>query len=213
MLNLLKDDRFVVSNSLIKVALEKQLSLNEFLVLVYFDNSYNKIFDIDLVSKGIGLSSDEAMEAFNSLMVKDLVSLDSVKDADNRINEVVNLEGLYQLIMDNNSIKVEKDISEDIFKTFESELGRTMSSMELELINGWLSNGTPEEIILGALREAIYNGVNNFRYIDKIIYEWEKKGFKTMDDVNNYLENNRNDKKNNKIRKEEENILDYDWLG
>jgi DNA replication protein len=88
-----------------------------------------------------------------------------------------------------------------------------MSSMELELINGWLSNGTPEEIILGALREAIYNGVNNFRYIDKIIYEWEKKGFKTMDDVNNYLESNRKDKKSNKLRKEEENILDYDWLG
>ena len=55
--------------------------------------------------------------------------------------------------------------------------------------------------------------MNNFRYIDKIIYEWEKKGFKTMDDVNNYLESNRKDKKSSKLRKEEENILDYDWLG
>lgn len=213
MLNLLKDDRFVISNNIIKVALEKELSLNEFLVLVYFDNCYDKSFDIDLVGKAIGLPSDDTMEAFNGLMVKGLVSLDSVKDADNRINEVVNLEGLYQVIMDNISVKSKKDTKEDIFKTFESELGRTMSSMELELINGWLSNGTPEEIILGALREAIYNGVNNFRYIDKIIYEWEKKGFKTMDDVNNYLESNRKDKKSSKLRKEEENILDYDWLG
>ena len=80
-----------------------------------------------------------------------------------------------------------EEIKEDVFKVFERELGRTMSSMELELINGWLVSGTTEEIILGALREAVYNGVNSFRYIDKIIYEWERKGFKTMDDVNNHM--------------------------
>ena len=71
----------------------------------------------------------------------------------------------------------------NLFSLFEQELGRTISSMELELINGWLSNGTSEELVLGALREAVYNGVTSFKYIDRIIYEWEKKGFKLMEDV------------------------------
>ena len=81
------------------------------------------------------------------------------------------------------------------------------------MINGWLISGTPEEIVLGALREAIYNGVSNFRYIDKIIYEWEKKGFKTMDDVNKHIRSRREDKNKDKvITKKEQDILDYDWL-
>ena len=31
------------------------------------------------------------------------------------------------------------------------------------------SNYYSEELIVGALKEAVYNGVNNFRYIDKIL--------------------------------------------
>ena len=69
-------------------------------------------------------------------------------------------------------------------------------------------NTTPEALIKGALKEAIYNGVRNFRYIDKIIYEWQKKGFKSMDDVNKHL---RNEDKPLPKEKEEE-LFDYNWL-
>ena len=85
--------------------------------------------------------------------------------------------------------------------------------MELELINGWLSNGTPEELVLGALREAVYNGVTSFKYIDRIIYEWEKKGFKTMDDVSKHLMSRRESKSSNEsISKKEQEVADYDWV-
>ena len=139
--------------------------------------------------------------------------MESVKDLDNRLNEEVSLDGLYSLIVEETIDKQKDENKEDIFKIFESELGRTISSMELELINGWLNSGTPEEIIIGALREAVYNGVSNFRYIDKIIYEWEKKGFKTMDDVNSYIKNRREEKNKDKVTsKQEQDILEYDWL-
>ena len=52
-----------------------------------------------------------------------------------------------------------------------------------------------------------------FRYIDKIIYEWEKKGFKSMDDVKNHMDNRRTTKEKSKeVSKKEQEILDYDWL-
>ena len=57
-----------------------------------------------------------------------------------------------------------------------------------------------------ALKEATYNGVSNFRYIDRIIHEWNKKGIKTREDV---AKNNIEFKKN-KIQKQE--LFDYDWL-
>ena len=79
----------------------------------------------------------------------------------------------------------EEEVKVDIFKAFEQELGKTISSMELEIMNAWLTTGYSEELILGALREAIYSGVRSFRYIDTILYEWHNKGFKNMNDVNN----------------------------
>lgn len=212
-MKLLTAKKLVVSGEIIKVAINSNLSLDEFLVLIYFDNSFNNNFDIELVSKVLGLDVNKAMEAFNSLMVKGLVSLESVKDIENRLNEVVKLDGTYRLIMDSSIEESKSIVKEDIFRTFEKELGRTMSPMELELINGWLISGTSEELILGALREAVYNGVSNFRYIDKIIYEWEKKGFKTMDEVNSFIKNRYNEKSKDKVvSKKEQEISDYDWL-
>ena len=212
---ILRSKKFVISDFLIKIAYEKKLSLNEFLVLIYLENDFSDHFEIELISNNLGISVNDAMEAFNSLTLKGLVSLDSVKGADRRFNEVVNLNNVYDVALEELSNEAQKEQKEDIFKVFERELGRTISSMELELINGWLVSGTSEEMILGALREAVYNGVSNFRYIDKIIYEWEMKGFKTMDDVNNHLKNRYQGKDKPQAKanlKKEQDILDYDWL-
>ena len=210
---LLDSKKLIINDYLIKVALSKELSLDEFLVLVYFDNSINKAFEVELVSSSLGLDEKRTMEAFNSLMVKGLVTLESIKDVESRYNEVVNLNGVYDIVSDSILVDAKKEVSKDIFRTFQEELGRPISPMEIELINGWLLSGTNEDIVLGALREAVYNGVSNFRYIDKIIYEWTKKGFKTMDDVNNYLKNRRNENsKSNIVSKKEQDILDFDWL-
>ena len=45
-------------------------------------------------------------------------------------------------------------------------------------------------------------------YIDKILYEWGKKGIKTKLDV----ENNRKNFKENQSKKEKLELFDYDWL-
>ena len=207
----LRSKKYVVTDVLTKLAIDKKLSLNEFLVLMYLDNDYNDNFEIELISKSLGLNTNDTLEAFNSLMLKGLVSLDSVKDLDSRFNEVVNLDKVYDAASESIESDTKEETKEDVFKVFEKELGRTISPMELEMINGWLAVGTSEEIVLGALREAIYNGVSNFRYIDKIIYEWGKKGFKTMDDVNTYMKNRRKSK-DKEIGEKEQEILDYDWL-
>lgn len=213
LINILSSKKMVLSTYLIKIALDAKLSLNEFLVLVYFDNSFNSSLDIELISNTLGLDEASTMEAFNGLMIKGLVNIESRKDLENRMHEVVTMCGVYDLVCDDALEVVQEEVKTDIFKTFEKELGRTISSMELELINGWLTVGVPEEIILGALREAVYNGVTSFKYIDRIIYEWDKKGFKTMDDVNKHLMSRREMKSNNEsISKKEQEVADYDWV-
>lgn len=210
---ILKSKKYITNEFIIKAAISNSLSLYEFLVLMYLDNDNAKKMEIDVMSEDLGIDVSEAMEAFNNLMVKGLISLDSVQDDLNRFNEVVNLDGIYGLIEESLVTKKEKAVREDIFVIFEREMGRTLSQMQLELINGWLSSGTPEELIIGALKEAVYNGVVNFSYIDSIICEWEKKGFKTMEEVQAYTRNRRESKHKDKvISKKEEEISNFDWL-
>lgn len=209
----LTSKNLVVNNYIIKIGIDNNLSLIEFLILVYLDNKFSSVFDVELMSSHLGLDLATTMESFNSLMMKGFVSLESVKDSEGRINEVINLDGIYDNIMFNVEEENKEEVKEDVFRVFERELGRTISPMELEIINGWLMSNYTEEIILGALREAIYNGVHNFRYIDKILYEWDKKGFKTMDDVNKHITSRREEKsKETIVTKKVQDILDYDWL-
>ena len=76
--------------------------------------------------------------------------------------------------------------------------------MEYEIINSWLEQGINRELILSALKEAVFNGVNNLRYVDKILYEWNKKGIKKVDEIK---------VSNKKIEDDKEDIsYEYDWL-
>ena len=209
----LTSKNFVVNNYIISIGINNNLSLNEFLVLVYLDNKFSNIFDVELMSNQLGLDLPNTMEAFNSLMIKGFVTLDAVTDSEGRLNEVINLDGIYNNIVMNIKEEREEEVKVDIFKAFEQELGKTISSMELEIMNAWLTTGYSEELILGALREAIYSGVRSFRYIDTILYEWHNKGFKNMDDVNAHLASRRDKKrKDSVITKKEQEALDYDWL-
>ena len=98
-----------------------------------------------------------------------------------------------------------EEIKSDIYSEFEQEFGRPITSMEYEIINAWLEHNYSEELVIGALKEAVYNGVKNLRYIDKILYEWNKKGFKKMSDVTNHLEKREQ-------KKEDKELFDYNWL-
>ena len=105
-----------------------------------------------------------------------------MKKIGNIRNEYINLDGLYEKL----AFKIlnkEEEKTTSIYDIFETEFGRTISPMEYEIINAWIENGTSEETIILALKEATYNGVSNLRYIDKIISEWSKKGIKTREDV------------------------------
>ena len=75
--------------------------------------------------------------------------------------------------------------------------------MEYEIIGAYIDEGFREDLILAALKEAVYNGVTNLRYIDKILYEWQKKGIKEPDDLKI---------KNKKEKKQAKEVFDYDWL-
>ena len=203
-----KDNKKLVAESFfIKEALKNNLSLNEFLLLLYFDNSYDLVFDIKLVAKTLNMSEEQVLDAYSSLMRKKIIKVNAEKDSFGKVVEKVCLDNFYNGIKSDRDLLEKENCKEDIFSIFEKEFGRTLSSMDCEIINAWIDKGFNEEIIIAALKEAVYNGVLNLRYIDKVLYEWNRKGYKSVNDINNSY---RNEEKEDKLY--ETSILNFDWL-
>ena len=78
--------------------------------------------------------------------------------------------------------------------------------MECQVIKGWIDDNFSHELIMEALKEAIYNGANSLRYIETVLYTWRKKGYKTKQDVINAKVKNRDTKQ------EDREPFYYDWL-
>jgi len=77
----------------------------------------------------------------------------------------------------------------DIFTVFEQEFARPLTPMECETISQWLDRDRyPEELILLALKEAVFAGVVHFRYIDRILLEWSRNRIQTAEQAKEYAQ-------------------------
>lgn len=200
-INLLKNEPFYVPSILLKNYRKFDITDTELILLIYLINTDNS-FNPKQISKDLNFKLKEVMELINSLMEKGLLKIDIVNKKVRE--EIINLDELYNklaFIIVNDEIK-EKKLN--LFDKFEQEFGRTLSPMDYEIITDWQKE-FKDELILLALKEAVFNGVTNLRYIDKIIRDWNKKGIKTEQDVIN-------DKKTFQTKKSEKKLFDYDWL-
>ena len=171
---------FIINHNVVKCISKLDLSLNEFLLILYF------------IKAKIGLEDEEIYEAFNNLIKKKYIGMNVVNNNGN-VLEKIKLDSFYDRLLLNKKVNE----NTDIFKLYEKELGRGLSSFEYEMIERWISDGVSEDIIKGALKEAILSGAGNFKYIEKIVYEWNKNGIK---------------KRSNNTHEKYKDIEDYNWL-
>lgn len=197
--------KLVAESIFIKEALKKKLSLQEFLLLLYFDNSFEGAFDSKTISKVLSMSEEEVVTNYASLIEKKIINIKAEKDGYGKLIEKVSLDNFYKDIKNDKKESEKEDEKMDIFHVFEDNFGRTLSSMDYEIINAWIDKGFSEELIIAALKEAVYNGVANLRYIDKVLYEWNRKGIKTPEEVNNKMIND-------DVELYETSVLNFDWL-
>ena len=205
---LIKEKDYNLKKLLFKIVKDFDLNVNEFMLLIYFMNQDCPILDVNDIHNVTFMEPKIILQSFKALSIKGLIST-KVTPVKDKISETIDLTNVYRAMVSDINYDIKKKSEKNIFEVFEKELGRTLSPMEYEIINGWLSNQLSEELILGALKEATYNGVSSLRYIDRILLEWSKKGFKNMNDVNNFLEKKDNQ---NKARNEEKVLFDYNWL-
>ena len=183
-----KTKNFIINENVVKTIKNLDITLKEFLLLLYFINS-QALLDLNDIKKVLGFNEEEILNTYTSLITKGLIEVKVFKDS-GVVSEVISLDMFYDKLVMNTK---NEENNTDIYSKFESEFGRSLSPIEYETINRWLENGVSEEIITSALKEAVINGASNLRYIDKIIYEWTKKGVKPKEEDYTFID-------------------DFDWL-
>lgn len=181
------------------------LTVDEMLLLLFLYDKDLEVFDPNLIADNLNMKLLDVMKVVSSLSDKGLVNVTTKTNESKRKEEVVDLSGLFEKITLKLVEEINKDTESDIniYEVLSAEFGKKLTPMECEMVETWKKNGYSLELIIEAIREATLNGVSSLRYIDKILYEWNKKGFKKKED----LKNNKKE-----VSKEKVEIFECDWL-
>ena len=200
------ENHYTVPNYVLLFAKEASLDANSLILLIYFLNQKNKdIFNYKKILNDLSFTEKELLESISVLKDKKILSISMEKNESGILEERVDISSFYDIVF-SKFLEEEKERVNDsnLYSEFEKEFGRTLSPMEYEIINSWLESKISNDLILAALKEAVFNGVSNLRYIDKILFEWNKKGIKKTDDINKV--------KNDEEEDKNESLYEYDWL-
>ena len=206
----LKEKPILIPNVLFKHYKKLNITEEELVLLICIIKEGDKIvYDPNFFTEEIGMEKYKAMQLITDLAEKGTIEIKVENNKSNKKEEYIYLNPLYNKLLNiliDLQLGANPIVDSNIFAAFETELGRTLSAMEIEIIREWLHNGITEELIKEALKEAILNNVRNLKYIDRILFNWRSKGFKTKEDI-------LKDKKNyRKPTKKVEQIYDYNWL-
>ncbi|EHI68622.1 DnaD domain-containing protein [Streptococcus ictaluri] len=169
-------------------------SSDDFLVwqFFYLQNS-TKLEDLapSQIANALGKSVAEVNKAISSLTSQDLLDMKTIELA-GEIEIIFDaspvLVKLDQLIEEEQADSQEVQTNPNQFKSlveeFERELGRFLSPFELEDLEQTIKGDKADpELIREALREAVFNGKTNWKYIQAILRNWRKEGISTLKQV------------------------------
>lgn len=216
LIEIFKNGNLVIPLYLFKNYKKLKLELNEFIFLMYIYGLGNKtLFNPNKFCDDLNLELMEVMNLVSNLTDKGFIKVEVLKNEKGIMEEIIVLDGFFDklnlIALDEVNKEEQVDIeNSSIFELIEKEFGRTLSSMEYEIIKAWLEQGFSEELIKEVLKEAVFSGVSNLRYMDTILYEWSKNGIISAADV----EKNR---KKKTAQKEKEadidlEIVEWSWF-
>lgn len=153
---------------------------------------------IEELQERMGTGPELVIKSLQKLLKDGLITIDEEVDAATEIHyERYNLTGLWEkmAVLMTEEIRAERQrLSQssslmdsdqpNLFHIFEKEFGRPLSPMECETIAGWMDQDHyPEELILFALKEAVFAGKVYFRYVDRILLEWSRNRVRSIEDA------------------------------
>lgn len=205
----------------------KGLGLNEeeFILLLHVYSSIesgNSFPTPKELSERMTCSEMRCMEILQYLIQRGFLQIEESHEQD-VFAEIYSLRPLWEKLMlflldlESKQTKLAQAKEEtDFYTVFEQEFGRPLSPIECETIAMWLDHDGHEPILIkAALREAVLSGKLNFRYVDRILLEWKKKGIKTIEQAKEQglkFRNYQRSKNQNENQASTLSVPLYNWL-
>ena len=138
------------------------------------------------IAESIGKSVAEVNRSMSNLTEKGLLQYKTIA-LNGEIEAVFDtLPALERLdeIVENHSSAVSQNVLKDLVETFQQELGRFLTPFEIEDLTKTIQDDkTSPELVTAALREAVFNGKANWKYIQAILRNWRREGITTVAQV------------------------------
>lgn len=140
------------------------------------------------IATALGKSVADVNRSISSLTSQELLDIKTIKVGD-EIETIIDaspvLEKLDQLVTKSKEQPVHDEDQGNQFKQivseFERELGRFLSPFELEDLEKTVKEDkTDIDLIREALKEAVFNGKINWKYIQAILRNWRKEGITNL---------------------------------
>ena len=177
----------------------KEMKLDEYeLVLLLHILSYNEKGNefptpIELASS-MTINDTECSDILRKVIQKGFIKINEGFTSDGIRFEKYSLDPLWEKVIDHflmqekrKEVEVNKQEETNLYTCFEQEFGRPLSPFECETLSLWIDDDHHDAIFIkSALREAVISGKLNFRYIDRILFEWKKNGIKTIEQAKSH---------------------------
>lgn len=201
------------------------LNENEFILLLKIKMFLEKGFYFptpEELAKDMTISANDCASLLRSFIQKGCLDIEECEEPGGIKFEKYSLEPLWGKLFDfvqmeekQKAAQKKEETQKSLYSIFEDEFARPLSPLEGETLSIWLDQDHhDEELIILALREAVLSGKLNFRYIDRILFEWKKNNIQTVEQVK---EHSRKFRRAKKLQPQEENeyvrqVPFYNWL-
>jgi len=214
MMQWIENGQTVLPTLLLRHYRELNLS-NDELVLILQLKSYidagNSFPNTALIAQNMKMTEENVFKAIHRLTQKKVLTIETAEDENGVTEDAYSLSLLWEKLMillkQNETDKEEEkkeDTEKNLYSIFESEFGRPLSPMEMETLVKWVEEDSySPELIQMALREAVLSQVYNFKYIDRILLNWEKKNIRTKEQVEKETQKFRNYSSSNQVESDE----------
>lgn len=163
----------------------------------FLEKEKKELPTIEEIQARMSAAPEQVIESLQRLMKDGWLAIDEEEDPATGIRgERYNLDGLWTKLAahwaQSRSVQATASkpaVDRSVFTVFEQEFARPLTPMELETISGWLDQDRfTEELILAALKEAVFAGKVHFRYIDRILLEWQRNRVFTVEQAREYAQ-------------------------
>lgn len=142
---------------------------------------------VSQIAQNLGTKEDQVYDLINQMIKDQLMVQKMVKRMDGkesmRYDFTPMLQKLARFVEHHEDAKQQqqsKNQRQELFTMLETEFGRMLNPIEMSLVNDWIDQDHYDlEVIKLALRETVLNGKYNFKYMDRILSNWDRQNLKT----------------------------------